>query len=281
MGFSDEWLALREPADHAAVNPDVRRALKRVFASAPSLAVVDLGCGSGSNLRGHATVLPLQQRWTLVDHDPALLAAARKRLQAWADKASDMESGGLRLARAERELSVGFRQADLSEGDFGPVIEGADLVTAAALFDLVSGAVIDRLAEEVTRRGQVFHTVLTYDGHAAWRPEHLADERMREAFNHHQRTDKGFGQAMGPQATDALARAFVSRGYRVLRGTSPWVVDARYGTLRQALDDGWAEAVTETGRVGFNVVENWQQVRAAADDGVTIIGHEDLLAVPG
>jgi SAM-dependent methyltransferase len=278
MSFSPEWLALREPADHDALNPDVRAALARFFGRRERLSVVDLGCGAGSNLRGTFGALPGAQDWTLVDHDPALLAAARRQLAGWADWTADGEP--LRLAKQGKDISVRFRQADFSDGEFGELVAGADLVTAAALFDLVSGPVIDRLAETVVANGQAFMTVLTYDGHAEWRPGHLADEALREAFNRHQRQDKGFGPAAGPGATEAMAKAFYARGYRVLRGTSPWKVDARYGDLRRQLDAGWAAAVEETGRVAPPVLDNWLKIREATADAVTVIGHEDLLALP-
>ena len=59
-GFSPEWLALREPADHAARNPQVLAAVGAHFAAKGSLTVVDLGCGAGSNLRGTYAALPLR-----------------------------------------------------------------------------------------------------------------------------------------------------------------------------------------------------------------------------
>lgn len=68
-GFSPEWLALREPADHAARNPQVLAAVGGYFADKASLSVLDLGCGAGSNLRGTYAALPDRQHWTLVDHD--------------------------------------------------------------------------------------------------------------------------------------------------------------------------------------------------------------------
>jgi hypothetical protein len=279
MSFSAEWLAMREPADHAAVNPEVRAALTARYAGQGSIRVVDLGCGAGSNLRGTWSALPANQHWTLVDYDPKLLAAARMRLADWADQ-STPEGDDLRLVKGGKRLTVSFREADLSTGDYTAVTTGADLVTAAALFDLVSIQGIEKLAETITVQGAAFYTVLTYDGHTRWSPPHRADATMRDAFNAHQKTDKGFGTAAGPGGTSALAKAFYARGYRVLRGTSPWVVDQRYGRLRQELDTGFANAVRETGKIASNNIEAWLAHRVASEDRVSIIGHEDLLAVP-
>ncbi len=280
MSFSAEWLALREPADHAAVNPEVRAALTARFAGQDSISIVDLGCGAGSNLRGTWSALPANQHWTLVDYDPKLLAAARKRLAGWADSAVS-KGDDLHLTKRGSTLVVSFRGADLSTGDFAAVTGGADLVTAAALFDLVSIQGIEKLAETITAQGATFYTVLTYDGHTRWSPPHPSDATMRNAFNAHQKTDKGFGTAAGPGGTSALAKAFYARSYRVLRGTSPWVVDQRYGLLRMELDAGFANAVRETGEVAASEIEAWLAHRLAGNDRVSVIGHEDLLAVPG
>jgi SAM-dependent methyltransferase len=279
MSFSAEWLALREPCDHASVNPEVRAALAARFAGRDDIAVVDLGCGAGSNLRGTFAALPARQRWTLVDYDPKLLAAARARLTAWADDAS-AAGDDLLLRKDGKRLTVSFRQADLAAGGYAPVIAGADLVTAAALFDLVSVASIERLAEAAAANRQVFYTVLTYDGHTRWTPAQPADDAVRAAFNAHQKTDKGFGPAAGPGGTSALAKAFYARGYRVLRGTSPWVVDARYGSLRDDLDKGFAAAAADSGAVSREQANQWLANRLGRADAVSVIGHEDLLAVP-
>ncbi len=265
MSFSPEWLALREPADHASINAAVRAALQSALDPRPELKIVDLGCGAGSNLRGLAPALRACQHWTLVDYDPRLLETARDRLAGF---------------RPDRIASVSYRQADFSTGDFADLVAGADLVTAAALFDLISVPVIDKFAAAVAANRQVFTTVLTYDGIAAWNPAHPADNGMREAFNQHQLGDKGFGPAAGPGATAALAAAFVHHGYRVIRGKSPWVLDRSYAELRRDLDAGWAGAVRETRLVPQAAIDSWLAGRAADPDAVTIVGHEDLLALP-
>ncbi len=266
-GFSPEWLSLREPADHGAVNAQVRAACVRAFAGRDLVRIVDLGCGTGSNLRSLAPALSSRQHWTLVDYDNRLLEVAQRR--------------GAELASACDRLDVAYRQADLSTGAITELIAGADLVTASALFDLVSVAVIERLAVDIAKVRSAFYTVLTYDGIAAFLPEHPADTAMREAFNTHQQSDKGFGPAAGPAATDALAAAFERHGYVIRRGRSPWVLDRSQSALRNELEQGWATAVRETGLVPSSAINGWLTHRKTAASAVSIIGHEDLLALPG
>jgi len=278
MSFSAEWLALREPVDHASLNPDVRASLRARFAGRDAVSIVDLGCGAGSNLRGLCDALPARQDWRLVDHDPALLAAARLRLADWADAATE-DDGILHLSKGARRLSVRFLAADLAAGDPEQLFDGADLATAAALFDLVSASRIEALAGAIAAAGCAFCTVLTYDGRADFTPGHPADATIREAFNADQRTDKGFGPAAGPDAAAALAAAFSGCGYRVLRGPSPWVVGSDHEALRRDLDAGFAAAAKAAG-VDPAVAEAWLAHRLEGEDRVTTVGHEDLIALP-
>ncbi|MGI9424688.1 MAG: SAM-dependent methyltransferase [Hyphomicrobiaceae bacterium] len=265
-GFSAEWLALREPADHASVNCQVRFELAARVADAGRLSIVDLGCGTGSNFRSLSPQLAIAQDWTLVDHDGLLLSHAERRC------------GHASSVRAD--IHVATRPADFSTGDIASLIAGADMVTAAALFDLVSVSVIDRMVDAIVTERSIFYTTLTYDGIVSWLPEHDADAAMRAAFNAHQQQDKGFGPAAGPDASDALSNAFRNRGYTVWRGKSPWVLDVNDGNLQQEVDRGWSRAVLETGLVAQPTIDQWLAWRRAAEDSVTIVGHEDLLALP-
>ncbi len=277
MSFSPEWLALREPADHAARSASLMARLGRHFAGRQRLSVVDLGCGAGSNLRGTFAALPDAQDWRLVDYDPALLAAARERLAGWADEAR-AEGDRLLLRKDGKSLAVAFHQADLNRDLATALPEGADLVTAAALFDLVSPAWIDGFVAVLAARGLPLYTVLTYDGTERWDPAHAADDAMLAAFHAHQATDKGFGPAAGPQATGAMAKAFAAAGYDVARAPSPWVLGPAFASLARELVTGFAGAVRETGRVPGAEIDAWLAARLT---GVTChVGHEDLFAVP-
>jgi SAM-dependent methyltransferase len=274
-GFSPEWLALREPADERARDPGLLGALATHLAARDSIEVVDLGCGTGANIRAIAPALGATQRWTLVDYDAALLKAARAALLAWADDGS--EAGpSIALNKAGRIITVHFRQADLMQ-DLETVIGGGpDLVTASALFDLCSADFIGRVARAVAGESAAFYTVLTYDGEQSWSPTHPSDADMVAAFNEHQQIDKGFGSAAGPAAPAALALAFRQGGYQVIEAPSPWRIGADEQPLLDELAGGFAGAVAEIGRVPPDVVAGWRAVR---HDGC-VVGHMDTLALP-
>jgi SAM-dependent methyltransferase len=275
-GFSAEWLALREPADHRARNRDLLLALADAFAGRDQVSVVDLGCGTGSNLRACADHLPRLQHWRLVDSDPALLAAAREQLLRWSDHGVT-DQGGLTLSRGDRTIAVTFLAADLAADLDEALAPSPDLVTAAALFDLVAEEWISGFASRVAATGAAFYTALTYDGREEWAPLHSADAAIAAAFHAHQRRDKGFGPASGPQATEVLDHAFTALGYETRTADSPWRLAESEKPLIDELAAGIAAAVRQTGRVEEADIASWLASRRAAATG--LIGHTDLLAL--
>lgn len=275
-GFSPDWLALREPADHAARNPQVLAAVGSAFAGRQSLAVIDLGCGAGSNLRGSYSALPVRQHWTLVDADSRLLSVARRKLAEWADEAQE-QGEELVLRKDDKTLTVDFRQADLTKDLEWVLGWQPDLVTAAALFDLASARWLERFVASLVSMRLPLYTVLTYDGRESWEPAHAEDPRMLAAFHHHQHGDKGFGPAAGPDATEALAQAFRKAGCAVTVGESPWQLGADHADLVRELSAGIAAAVTETGHVSPEGIASWLEAKRGAS---VRIGHQDLWARP-
>ena len=132
-GFSAEWLALREPADHAARSAKLRDCLISQLGTRDVLRITDLGCGTGSNLRALAPALPVRQEWLCVDYDQDLLDEAARH-------APPFPVAGSR---------VNYLRADLREELPAVLSRPADLVTAAAFFDLWSQEAIVRFAAEL------------------------------------------------------------------------------------------------------------------------------------
>jgi SAM-dependent methyltransferase len=281
-GFSATWLALREPADHRSRNAALAGSLGKHFAETSTLRVIDLGSGTGSNLRATAPLLGQNQEWTLVDYDPALLEEAARALTAWADEARAI-GDSLVLVKGGRNIGVSFRIADLNRELDGVLAAKPDLVTASALFDLISPQWMTRFARAVRVSGAAFYTVLTYDGRDEFAPSHPLDAAVIRVFGEHQQGDKGFGPAAGPGAAKALADAFREVGYAVTTGESPWILTASDQALTRELVTGIAGAVSETGSIPAADLSGWLAHRLAGTgtSGARMVtGHTDILALP-
>ena len=108
--------------------------------------------GHGGNASGSAEL-------ALVDFDPRLLDAARERLVDWVRESEILEDG-LALAIGHRHLEIAFTEADLSNGIDLLLDPAPDLVTAAALFDLVSSDWINRFAASLAAHRVPLYTAL-------------------------------------------------------------------------------------------------------------------------
>lgn len=278
-GFSAQWLALREPADHRARDASLREQvvhdlthLARVRPG--TIKFVDLGCGSGSNLRALAPYMPSTQHWTLVDYDPALLSAAKTALTQWADQiVSDQDM--LVLLKNSKHISVNFLCEDLSSNLESVLALPIDLLTAAAFFDLVAEHWLERFCSLLR---SPLYTVLTYNGQEIWHPPAPMDAAMLKAFHAHQQTDKGFGAAAGPNAVNIMEILLKARGFAVSSAQSPWKLAAADRNLIEQLAIGSAGAVLETKQVSAEEVSAWRQSRSLAQ--TCEIGHTDLYARP-
>ena len=277
-GFDAGWLALREPVDHASRASALANRVRAHFEDRAELTVVDLGCGAGSNLRALAPLLPAHQHWHLIDGDPALLDAARARLGEWADEARTT-GAGLTLLKGSPAIEVSFECAALTRRDLSFADLAPDLVTAAALFDLVSRDWLECLVAALAPARIPLYSVLTYDGRAEWSPPCPHDGDIVAAFNHHQRGDKGFGPALGPDAARALEDILARQGYTVSAADSPWELTTREADLVAALVEGFGAAAAEIKPARREVIAQWTADRARARSA--IIGHRDVFAVPG
>jgi hypothetical protein len=265
-GFSAGWLALREPLDAAARSTALIDALLENTGPHTHWNVIDLGAGSGSNLRYLSPRLAGVQRWTLVDHDAALLEVAAQH----ADPANVTVE--LRRLDLDREFSASRGALNFPSGA---------LVTASALLDLVSRDWIDALAARCHAAGATVHFALSYDGRTTCDPVDSLDASILESVNRHQRGDKGFGPALGPDAAQYCIDAFTRAGYAMRRATSDWQIDSTHATLQAALINGWADAAIE-GAEALEVsdIDAWRARRlalVASGRSRLIVGHEDLV----
>lgn len=278
--FTPDWLALREPADAAARSARLVGLVAEAAAHDAALAVVDLGAGSGSNLRYLAPWLPSPQRWRLIDHDPALLDVVPAQLTAWSRAngwSLSADGAGLLIRGETFACHVDVETADLACD--AAALAGPGLVTASALLDLVSEPWLRRLAESCRDRGATVLFALTYDGRIRCSPEEPEDRLVQELVNRHQRTDKGFGPALGPEAAEAAPRCFERVGYHVAREASDWVLSPASGALQRQLIDGWAGAASATDPGRRGLIAGWRTRRLAhVLDGRSelAVGHQDL-----
>ncbi|MBN8748798.1 Uncharacterised protein [Xylophilus ampelinus] len=296
-GFDPDWLALREPFDreareagaHALNVPAFTTRLRRRRGPDTALQVLDLGCGTGANLRALAPQLGGPQCWRLVDHDPQLLAVLPGALQSWAasqDWHAERTGAGLRIDAPRLSLDIVWQQADLAAGLEGLRLDDTDLVTASALLDLVSADWLAGWIAHSRVAGAAMCFALSVDDRLHWQPADAADDEVHALFRAHQRRDKGFGPALGGSVVDAALPLLAGEGYRCTTAASDWHIDAAHGPAHRAMlaamVDGIASAACEHDTAAASRVQAWRHRRDAllAQPSAMrlVVGHRDLLA---
>ena len=266
---SSEWLTLREPADAAARATDLVEELRSCLPPRGRLTVLDLGCGTGSMARWLAAQLPGPQHWVMLDRDSELLAAAA------AEPPGDAADG--------TPVTMETRRGDITRLEPAN-LDGADLVTASALLDMMTAQELERVVATCAAAGCPTLITLSVTGRVELTPPDPFDRCVRDAFNAHQRRDHGSGQLLGPEAVGAAVNGFTRRGCDVLVRESPWLLGPGQAALTAEWLRGWVGAACEQQPELASTAHAYARRRlaeAAAGRLLVTVHHQDLLALPG
>ncbi|MEU7718715.1 class I SAM-dependent methyltransferase [Streptomyces tibetensis] len=264
--YAPEWLELREPADAAARAHDLLDPLRIRLANLPGksgVVIHDLGCGTGSMGRWLAPLLDGAQHWILHDRDPYLLHFA-------AVSSPRSAADGSRVTVETRRGDVARLSPD--------ALQGASLVTASALLDVLTREEIDTLAAACAGAGCPALLTLSVAGRVELTPSHPLDAEIARAFNDHQRRD----DLLGPDAVTAAAEAFSEHGATVRLHPSAWRLGPEQAALTEQWLRGWVGAAVEERpelRAEADVYLTSRLAACAAGELRVTVHHVDLLAL--
>ncbi|MBP8534239.1 SAM-dependent methyltransferase [Streptomyces sp. MK37H] len=261
--YTPDWLELREGADAAARSPELLEALGPQL-SGPPLVIHDLGCGTGSMGRWLAPRLSGPQLWILHDRDPDLLDRAAVRMP--------------RAATDGSRITVATARGDLSRLT-ASTLDGASLVTASALLDVLTPEEVDGIAAACAEAECPALLALSVVGRVELTPADPMDAEITEAFNAHQRR----GGLVGPDAMAVASEAFARHGATVRTHASPWVLGAEHSALTAEWLRGWVGAAVEhRPELGAHAEAYLRRRLAMAAAGAlrVVVHHRDLLALP-
>lgn len=289
--FDGDWLDLREPFDAAARDAGLAARLAQALPARPR--ILDLGAGTGSLLRWLGHFMGRAQAWTLVDADAELLERA---FETIAERAAALGWGvtwpgrkTLLVHSPQGAWRVEALAADLAEAPDNLPLHQVDAVVNTALCDLVSEGWIARMAAACAARRLPFYSALNVTGRERFSPADTADALVARGFARDQARDKGFGGvALGAKAPAAIAAAFESHGYTVLRAPSDWSVRTRplnpaASAFARELVGGMAGAAGQHERRHRLTLRDWARRRADEAEAGRLalrIGHADLLCLP-
>lgn len=205
--MTQDWLAAREPLDARCRSAEL--AIRFVEALAPETVVVDLGCGTGANLRYLLRHLPAGQRWLAIDQDPRLLAIAASSLPNARGRCEPLD---LATSLVSVPSGPGFA------------------VSASAFLDLTSPEWLAEFAVQLRETPVLI--AMTTAGLPEFAPAEEEDAAIGRVLGQHQQSNHGFGAAAGMEASSCLAARLRDQGCRVTLAATDWQL-----ATDQAADD--------------------------------------------
>jgi hypothetical protein len=153
-------------------------------------------------------------------------------------------------------------------------LEGASLITASALLDLLTEDELTAMLRACSGRPMLL--TLTVAGRVTLSPADPLDARIGAAFNAHQRR----GGLLGPAAVTAAVREL---GGEVAVRPSPWRLDAAHAELAAEWLDGWVSAACEQApelAAAAGPYRDRRLAQAASGELAVTVDHADLLVLP-
>ncbi|WP_173923825.1 SAM-dependent methyltransferase [Agromyces sp. Marseille-P2726] len=264
---SSDWLALREAEDARARSRELARAAARRLRSGP-IVIHDLGSGTGSMMRWLAPLLPGPQTWVLHDWNPSLVDCAA--------------NGAVPVDRRGRPVSVHTRSGELAQLDPDD-LEGASLVTASAVLDVLTSDELGTVARACVTVGSPVLLTLSVTGKVRLDPPDPRDDAFAAAFNAHQERLVGGRRLMGPAGAALAQRLFLEAGWHVRAVTTLWRLGGHDPLLVEQWFDGWWDAALEerpdleVEGAQYRATRSTQMRRSAL---AVTVAHTDLLAWP-
>ena len=264
--FSPDWLALREPADHAARSAEAHPRDARRAAGDRPLRILDLGPAPDRTCGYYRP--PVRRHPAYIEHG---LASRRSRSGA---------------ARARAARSPASRRAAwiCPRSTIAAIFDGRDAGHRVSTARSGIRALAARARRRCAQAGAAALFALSYDGRIVCSPRGSRRRNSLSLVNQHQRTDKGFGPALGPDAADVAARCFADLGYRVQRAPSDWTLTPDVRRASTAADRRLgAGRRRNRRRHGCRAIDAWRDRRlahVAAGWSAIIVGHEDIAGWP-
>jgi hypothetical protein len=180
------------------------------------------------------------------------------------------------------EVAIETRLSDVTR--LGPDdFDGATLVTASALLDLLTGDELTALIDSCSAAGSPVLFALSVTGRVQLRPADPLDARVGAAFEAHQRRMTPRGRLLGADAVQDAVEGFRRLGAQVFVRPSPWRLGAMQSDLAGEWVAGWVEAACEQEPAlveDFDLYKR-RRLREAAGGALTVtVGHADLLVLP-
>ena len=245
--FETNWLDRRSYYDNLARNQQVENDCLNYINTKPSVNIVDLGSGTGSNFLYFLEKMPNQQNWIFVEHDEDLSKYAIERIKKETSKLGySLKQDGLKLALSKdaRQITLEIVTDSFLDLDKKVDLSKVDLVTAGAVFDLLSFPQFVNIASPILENEIALLATMNY-AEMSFSPAEATDVLFIEKYEKHMSRKQDFGKAMGKDCSRSMVKFFRKHQKEVTYGASVWKLNGKEEETHRFLFKFMKSAVTE------------------------------------
>ncbi len=269
----NQWLNQRFDYDSRSRNLDLEKEFLASLAELETINIIDLGSGSGANLKYLSPKIDGQQVWHLIERDKSLMNHAEKTIEL------------VKQTNQAKLRSVHKIIADFTDKDLNVFKETERRVFLAnAVFDIIPLATfltfLDLLGSRPCNNVILYFTIHINED-LTIQPIHPLNQKYLSLFHQHMQRDQNGKRAMGPNTVREISNTLSQRGFLVKTADSSWDIKEDSSFLKSNFDFIICATRELLGPKEVGEWEEWVQFHLKAiDQGKSRlhVGHQDILA---
>lgn len=283
-----QWLAHRFACDAEARNHEIEHKFLAFFEQhQTALKVVDVGSGTGANFKYYFSRIPHQQEWILIEQNGDLIEACRAGLQTFANEKGyncQVQAKLLTITDSGKTATVWVMQGSVDHLEQLTDLPRTDVVTANAVFDLLSYEQFDTLVGKLARHDVCLLATLNYY-ETSFLPFSEKDHRFMRWYHMHMKRPQPFGIAMGPDCSKEMLDLLTQHHMMIEQEGSQWHLKKSHTTMHHYLLHFIEHALAELNlspeeKQDFSAWLDYRKKLCRARELEIIIDHSDIFAYP-